>query len=156
MNCQNCGNEVRPNSQFCHVCGTPIEIVNPNKGGNFVRVAFIFVGLFPSLVVIYELILAIISKRFSPLLAYDLFVVASALTLFALIYRGHQWAILPTGLLIIISSFVKPVILFTVYKLSIFFIFGTFTSLLYIAFGIHLIRSKDVSAFIKNRARQAA
>jgi len=36
MKCQKCGNEVRPNTRFCTTCGSPLEIVNPDKGRTFI------------------------------------------------------------------------------------------------------------------------
>lgn len=36
MKCPKCGNEARPDSQFCTTCGSPLDAVALRKGGTFV------------------------------------------------------------------------------------------------------------------------
>ena len=155
MKCQKCGNELRPNSRFCHTCGTPVESENANRGRNNMRVAFVFIGVIPALIVFGEFVFALITNRFSPLMLVDLVFIVTTLTFFAMVYRGYEWATIPIGLIVIISSLVKIIFLIKTYSLSISFFFGVFGSILYIVFGIYLIKSRDVLAFIKNRAMRA-
>lgn len=58
MKCQNCGTEVRSKSRFCHNCGVPIKFGDINKGGNIIRVAFLIIGLLPTIISAYEIVVA--------------------------------------------------------------------------------------------------
>jgi hypothetical protein len=152
--CQECGSEVALGSRFCGICGVPLETGDPVKGGNLIRVAFVFACLFPAVVVLIELVLMMMSGKYSLFMIFDFLIVMSTLILFAFVYRGHQWAVTTLGLVLVITNLVEIVAIFTMLSISnITFAVG-FIRVLWIAFGIYLNRSSDVFAFVKAREQQ--
>ena len=156
MNCQNCGIETRPNNQYCHNCGTPLELVDVSKGSNFIRIAFVFVAIFPALQSVFGLIIAIYFKKIFPLQFLDIFIVTTLFIFFALIYRGKLWAIIPIGIFIVFSGFLNLVLAFFTYSTDALYLRRAIFGILYIGFGFYFIKSKDVLAFVKNKSINAS
>jgi hypothetical protein len=154
IKCQECGNNVDPGSRFCRTCGAPLDTSNPHKGENLVRVAVVFACLFPVVIVIIELVQIMVSRSISLFMIFDFLIVMSTLILFAFVYRGHQWAVIAVGLVLIIANLAELVIVFRMLSITFMSIAVAFFRVLWIVFGIYLMGSRDVLAFVKTRQEQ--
>lgn len=157
MKCQNCGIKTRPGSQYCHDCGTKIESFDISKGGNFVRVAFVFMGILPAIQGMCSyLLLASSVNFFTPISLINIFFVGAIIILIIFLYRGKLWTINPIGIFIIISGSLNCLVGLISYGFDALFLVRLIFGIIYIGFGFIFLRSEDVRAFVKDRANNVA
>ncbi len=156
VKCAICGNEIESGSRFCSACGAPLKTAGARKGGNVIRVAFVFAGVIPAVVILIQLVLAVLTGKFPSYLWFNISVVTIALILFDLVYSGHEWAIKVLGLGLVIVSLVDLAIIFTILTLSAIIVVNAISRILWIWFGFYLFGSTDVLAFVQDRKARLA
>lgn len=152
--CSVCDNDLVPGSRFCSTCGAPVYTGNPARGANLTRMAFVFCGVLPGIAAMFELV-AIILRRLSVLVVIDVLAAVAMLVLFALLYRGHQWAATSIGWIMILSeliALVASVFLLATRPHGDLSLAMVVLRALWLLFAIYFITSKDVRAFVASRS----
>ena len=121
-----------------------------------IRVAFRFACLFPAVIVLIELVLLLLGGKAPALLIYDFFMVLSTLIFFSFVYRGHRWAVIAVGLILVIADLADLVIVFSMLAINGTALVFAILRVAWIVFGVYLIRSRDVRAFVKSRRAELA